>query len=52
MIHRYAKEVDTNGIDVVSKDITKEPFTLLIMGVDERRADSIIWLPLIHSAWL
>lgn len=42
VIHRYSKEVDTNGIDVVDKDITNEPFTLLIMGVDEERADTLI----------
>lgn len=42
IIHSYSKEVDTNGVDVVSKDITKEPFSLLIMGVDEKRADAII----------
>ncbi|MEA5017847.1 MAG: LCP family protein [Erysipelotrichaceae bacterium] len=42
IIHTYSKEVDTNGLAAVDKDLTKEPFTMLLIGVDEERSDSLI----------
>ena len=42
IIHSYSKEVSTDGVAAVTKDITTEPFTVLIMGIDEARTDTLI----------
>lgn len=42
IIHTYSKEISTAVVDLVTKDITKEPFSVLIMGIDEARTDTLI----------
>lgn len=41
-IHTYSKEIEITNIGGNDKDLTKDPFTVLLMGLDEQRTDSLM----------
>ncbi|MFV0479267.1 MAG: LCP family protein [Anaerorhabdus sp.] len=42
VIHTFSETVELEAIAGANKDITSEPFTVLILGVDEGRSDAIM----------
>ncbi len=42
VIHNYEATLEVGGANLVTKDITKEPFTVLLIGIDEMRSDALI----------
>lgn len=42
VIHTYSKEFKVTTLSGNDKDLTKDPFTVLLMGIDEQRTDSLM----------
>ena len=42
IIHTYSKQVEVTTLSGNNKDLTKDPFTVLLMGIDEQRTDSLM----------
>ena len=44
VIHEFSTKVKIEGTDTVKKDLSKEPFSILLMGNDGGRTDTLIYV--------